>query len=304
MRRWSWLWGALLVVVMLAGASAQSAGEEGPLKKLIITSISREGLYHDIFVTSLINTMEYFNTDKKVPGWRATYAFINDITDIARARNYALKILMDNKEAAALLMIDHDHQWSPEHVHRFVTSGKDVVGAAYPAKKIKWERVLTLVRRGYSDQMALLAAHDYEVQLIQGNDTDAGPIGPKNSPYEDHKFPRDKQGFVKVRRIGTGFLLLTRAAVETMIAAYPETKHLDHTGPEVHALFDYALRRMPGGTVARMTEDYLFCDRWRAIGGVVWADATRGVNHKGYYTYKGENWVWPELDWTPPMDMP
>jgi hypothetical protein len=36
-----------------------------------------------------------------------------------------------------------------------------------------------------------------------------------------------------------------------------------------------------------ISEDYRFCDRWRAIGGRVWCDPEMKVDHHGIAVFKG-----------------
>lgn len=82
---------------------------------------------------------------------------------------------------------------------------------------------------------------------------------------------------LEVGGIGTGFLLVARSALERMIEAYPELRVEDDQGG-YHTLFQ----------TGKLSEDFTFCERWRAIGGRVWADPTIEVCHVGLAEFTGK----------------
>jgi len=279
--------------------ATESSGQQ---HGVLLVSMSKDGTYHDVFVMSLLRTLDHFNDKKRVPGWKANYAFINAVTDIVRSRNYALKLLLDDPKYQALVMIDNDHPFEPEMVQRFLESGREVVSAACPAKNIQWERSFKAARLGYNDAWAQAAAMNVEMNFFGREDTDvAAPYGPPGSFYENSKIPKSRDGFVKVKRAGTGFLMLRRSAVEKMVQAYPETQHQDLIGETVYGLFEFSMITSEG-IKYRMSEDFTFSDRWRALGGDIWVDARGGLDHKGYFTFPLKKWLWPEEDWNVPIE--
>ncbi len=78
---------------------------------------------------------------------------------------------------------------------------------------------------------------------------------------------------------GTGFMMIKREVIERMIEAYPETSHESNEGRS-HALFDTAVL-----DDTYYSEDYLFCRRWREIGGAITMDPTVKLKHIGTYAY-------------------
>ena len=86
--------------------------------------------------------------------------------------------------------------------------------------------------------------------------------------------------FIKVDKTGTGILVLKRSAIEKMAEAF---KHLvyEDDGPVV-AMFDFCL-----DDGHYYGEDYLFCKRWREIGGDVYVMADATVGHVGEFIYTG-----------------
>ena len=70
----------------------------------------------------------------------------------------------------------------------------------------------------------------------------------------------------------------------------------DPTSGDVHyALFHNLLREYtaPDGKPDRtwVSEDYAFCDRWRAIGGEIWVDVVSDLNHTGRFVYPSSQWL-------------
>lgn len=65
----------------------------------------------------------------------------------------------------------------------------------------------------------------------------------------------------EVGHVGTGFLLVSRAAIEKMLSAYAGDAY-ESAGQAFVSLF--------AQNIDEGTEDVSFCRRWRAIGGRVW----------------------------------
>lgn len=90
-----------------------------------------------------------------------------------------------------------------------------------------------------------------------------------------------EHGLVEAVRAGTGFLSLSRAALERMAAASP-VYECEGVGP-VAAIATAGPadgRWIDGGEG--------ICRRWQSVGGVVWVDQTIRLGHVGAVTY------WPE----------
>jgi hypothetical protein len=91
-------------------------------------------------------------------------------------------------------------------------------------------------------------------------------------------------GLLPVNYCGLGAAKMTRAMIERMIEAYPQT--YDFPGlPDIktYALFENGWRdgRMDG-------EDVCFCHKYQAIGGTVWIDPKQVTEHTGKKTYVGQ----------------
>jgi hypothetical protein len=82
-------------------------------------------------------------------------------------------------------------------------------------------------------------------------------------------------------RVGTGIMLAKRTVFERL-ASDPATRRTDnhhyldaHPHP-LHGFFDESW-----GERGRISEDYSFCDRWRAAGGLVHAIGGEDIGHVG-----------------------
>ncbi len=73
---------------------------------------------------------------------------------------------------------------------------------------------------------------------------------------------------LEVSEIGAGLLLLSRACLERMVAAYPGR------------MFEFR-HGLAGDPWAYVGEDMVFCERWRALGGKIYADPGFRVDHVG-----------------------
>jgi hypothetical protein len=77
---------------------------------------------------------------------------------------------------------------------------------------------------------------------------------------------------------------------EKLIAAHPETKYVDDVGlgkqfePMMYSIFDVKIDEKGH----YLSEDWLFCRRWAALGGEIWAHGKALLNHIGHYEFQGD----------------
>lgn len=93
-----------------------------------------------------------------------------------------------------------------------------------------------------------------------------------------------KGRLMEVDYLGTGFLKISRRAIETMIQKWPQRQYGDHQIGKgmVPAVFDTS---MDNGKL--QGEDVLFCRRWQECGGTVWLDPDMAFGHVGTKDYIG-----------------
>jgi hypothetical protein len=241
---------------------------------LLIGTPCYGGLVAQGYMESIVGLMVYGSAQ----GFDMTLALNGHDSLITRSRNKIVSAFLDMPQATHLMFIDADISFGPEAVHRLLQFDQDVAAGMYPIKNIDWQRL-----------HGRLTPQTNEAHLRElGLNFVGTPLGGKDREERD--------GFVAGSYAGTGFMLIKRRVLERMIAAYPETKFdLAHTSPRVakqspnqYALFDCMIEK---GTNIYLSEDFAFCQRWRALGGKIWLDAKSRLTHIGVYSYEGA----PEL---------
>ena len=167
---------------------------------------------------------------------------------ITRGRNNLAAKMLHNKNATHLMFIDSDIRFPPESILKLIDADKDLIGGLYPVKTYP----IRYVVNGMPEP------------VIEGE-------------------------LEEVRHIGTGFMLIKRTVFEQMIAKYPEKKFRDSIGvgekyePFMYALFETSL----DANGDYMSEDWYFCDKWREMGGKIFAHKGIALSHTGFHEFRG-----------------
>ncbi len=216
---------------------------------MVATPVARDPTIQ--YLVSLLKTFAAF-TDL---GIKHRAEFITGSSNLPRARNGLVARFLAS-ECTDLLMIDDDMGWNANSAVRLLASDKPFIAAAGRKKN----------QRPNSDPAAWCAQWLREQESV------------------DH----DDMGAVKVARVGGAFAKIERGVFEKLIAAHPEWKHLGHEEmtAEQHACY-HQFFRFDTESNQEIGEDYLFCDRWRAIGGEVWVDPSIELTHMGPMPYTG-----------------
>ncbi len=190
---------------------------------------------------------------------------------ITRARARLAAGFLAHGQATHILFCDADIGFAPQNVFRLLEAERAVVAAVCPLKHIDWEKARAAAQAGVADLQA--AAIGYVVRFL---------------PTPDNSVEVDDRGFAKVAYGGTGFLMISRAAMQSLAAAHPELA-ADvgdaGEGPKTAImLFDTVIERETG---QYLSEDYAFCRRWRDFGGEIWADLEARLTHTGHAAYTG-----------------
>lgn len=93
----------------------------------------------------------------------------------------------------------------------------------------------------------------------------------------------DHRGLLEATGIGACLLLLSRDCVERMVDEHAQLAYKDHDSNDtLYNLFDTELRdgKLTGN-------DYVFCRRWRDMGGRIWVDPAPLMEHVGTFTWAG-----------------
>lgn len=137
---------------------------------------------------------------------------------------------------------------------------------------------------GWPDYLPLeFLAHDKDVIAAVGCTKEEPPKFCLKVDPETFLFDKER-GLVRVRSVGTGFMMISRRCIETMAEAnkahaYRDAQSPGEMIPQVF-WFDVIDNEIVG-------EDFTFCNRWRALGGEVWIDPAVTMSHVGTKEYSG-----------------
>ena len=168
---------------------------------------------------------------------------------VTRARNNLMAKMMTNTAATHFMFIDADIRFEPDAILKMMACDKEVIGGLYPKKALPVNYVINLNAQ----------------TKVQGD-------------------------IFTVDTMGTGFLLFKREVYEQLIAAHPECKYVDDVGlgkqyePMMYSIFDCKIDERGH----YLSEDWLFCRRWAALGGEIWAHGKVLLNHIGHYEFQGD----------------
>jgi hypothetical protein len=255
-----------------------------PTTNVVVATPCYGGLMTHVYVTSLLKLMAVL--PRIVPGGaRLGLSTTAHDSLVPRSRNALVKAFQDfaaANGATHLLFVDADIGFQPEAVARLLAFDQDVVAGMYPVKVVDWERAHARAR-GEDAVASGDALREAGLHFV------GVPLFPGEPGFEE------RDGFVTARYAGTGFMLIKRAVIERMVAAYPETRYRTmqtypappagaDAGAPYHNLFDCMI---DPETRTYLSEDYTFCHRFRAIGGTVWLDTRSRLRHVGSMEFEG-----------------
>jgi len=258
----------------------QITKEQLQTKKLFIATPMYGGMNHGLYMKACLDLqglcMQY--------GIETKFSFLFNESLITRARNYLVDEFYHRSDCTHMLFIDSDINFDPRDVIAMLALDKDVIGGPYPKKAIKWKNVATALKKNPDLEAGLLnqVTGDFVFNPVKGT--------AQFSVTE----PLD------VLEIGTGFMMIKRDVFSKMEAAYPQIKYKpDHVGQAnfdgsryIHAFFDTVIDTADsitgGGSDRYLSEDYMFCQMWRKIGGKIWLCPWMRTSHIGTYHFTGD----------------
>jgi hypothetical protein len=205
---------------------------------------------------------------------------------IPRARNGIVAKFMGDDDATHLLFIDADITFHWTSILKLIIMDRDLSGGCYPKKMINWDKVKHNIKNEPEINDGLLMAKSLDYVF--------NPVYNKEET-EDGKFKLTatvENGMIKVKDIGTGFMMIKKSVIEIMMYKYEELKYRNNVAgyhSEAAEDYFYTLFDTEIDPVSRvyLSEDYLFCKRWIECGGDCWLDLSISLNHTGMMDYKG-----------------
>jgi hypothetical protein len=255
--------------------------------KLYIASPMYGGMCHGLFLMSCLAINRIMNENNVV----VDFSFLFNESLITRARNFLVDSFLKT-DFTHMLFIDSDIEVHPGDVLALLSLDKELIGGPYPKKSINWETVACAARKNPD-------MNPKELEKLVGSFV-------FNLDKDDPIIKGEKKLMiynpVEVLEIGTGFMLIKRCVFEKMKEVVEKYRpdHGDNTLGElhddgnryVHSYFDTVIDTKDsvtgGGSNRYLSEDYMFCQVWRKIGGKVHLCPWMKTKHIGSYAFTGD----------------
>ena len=145
--------------------------------------------------------------------WLDSRHFTN-VSELSQARSRAVRMALDVPRMTHLLSWDEDVAGDniAACLRGMLSSGHPIVGVTYPKKVFHWDRVVARARElaatpeRITRETLEAAAYDYSYRLTRRFERE----------------PMDEHRCTLVDGVGCGFMLSTRATLESMVSAYRE----------------------------------------------------------------------------------
>lgn len=250
---------------------------------LIILTPCYGGVCHVNYTCCLINTINLFNEI----GVKIKVEFCKNDSLVSRARNNLIARAMSDTAATHFMFIDSDITWNPVDILKCMISNKPLVGGMYPVKMYHWERLI-----GSDGDNVVQKWIEHKNNTVLRNVDDADYIQQRLLRYNiNFASPtvQIERNLMEVKHLATGFMLIQRNVIETMMKAFPSTKYVDDVNFLVGDENNYAYALFDCGVEEGhyFSEDWLFCSRWSKLGGKVYVDVTINLTHTGSQDYRG-----------------
>jgi hypothetical protein len=260
---------------------------QNPLKVLIGTPCYGGKVFNGYFQSMLDLTANF--TKLGIPFEVMT---LGSESLIPRARNGIVAKFMANEENTHLMFIDADITFSWVSIVKLILMDKELSGGCYPKKMINWDKVKhNLSKPEFQD------AEKFNEGLLLAKSVDY-VFNPVYNIQEDKETGEKKitckveNNMVRVKDIGTGFMLIKREVFDILMYKHADLKYRNNVAgyqtkggdDYFYTLFDTAIDEK---SKVYLSEDYLFCKRWNETGGECWLDLTICLNHTGSIDYKG-----------------
>ena len=253
--------------------------EELQKKSIFVATPMYGGMNHGLYAKACLDLqsicIQY--------GVQVKFSFLFNESLITRARNYLVDEFLNRSDCTHMLFIDSDIHFDPKDVIALLALDKDVIGGPYPKKAIKWRSVKKAMEKNPNIEAGFLekVTGDYVFNPVRGTEKFS-----VSDPLE-------------VLEIGTGFMMINREVFGKFEAAYPQLRYKpDHVGQAhfdgsryIHAYFDTVIDTKENGgrgSDRYLSEDYMFCQWWRNIGGQIWLCPWMKTHHVGTYAFTGD----------------
>jgi len=246
--------------------------------KLFVATPMYGGMNHGLYMKSCLD----LQTTMYRYGIEIKFSFLFNESLITRARNYLVDEFL-RTDYTHMLFIDSDIHFNAQDVIALLALDKDVIGGPYPKKSMNWGNIAHAARSQPDLDPKELEnlVGEYVFNVVKG--TQQFQV---TEPLE-------------VMEIGTGYMMVKREVFDKMKDEYPTIRYKpDHVGQAnfdgsryIHAYFDTVIDTkesiVGGGSDRYLSEDYMFCQMWRKMGGQIYLCPWMKTQHIGSYAFTG-----------------
>ena len=180
------------------------------------------------------------------------FRVVHDIgnADIRASRNWLITQFL-NSDCTDLFFVDWDVIWPTDTMSKFLEAPVDLVAGVYRQR---------------------IDPEQYALRWLPDRPTlQADPA----------------TGFLEVEAVPAGFMRVSRAGVERIVAKFPDSQGNSPNG-KVWRFFNSII----GPDNMEWGEDFSFCWRFAQAGGQIWIDPDLELGHVGYKTFSGSLGKW------------
>lgn len=233
------------------------------------------------YVMALMNTIDLL----KQYDIRYKVDFCCNDSLVSRARNNLIARTMSDPTVTHMLFVDADITWNPQDIIKLLLADQYIIGGIYPLKKYHWSKVEPNQIQNWLEKQKtneilqqFLPTHLIQHQMVDYN---FNPVTTETMVIENNQ--------AEVKHVACGFMMIKRETIELMQKAFPSTKYTDDVSFLSPSQNDYAFALFDCGVEdgQYLSEDWMFCSRWKKMGGKIYAEVTINLTHSGVEHFQG-----------------
>lgn len=227
---------------------------------LVVGTPMYGGMCSAYYTSSLIKLKEAMIEN----GHKLTPIFLGNESLIQRARDKLVHLFLET-DASHLLFCDADQEFRANDVAKMLKADKDILTGIVPMKNINWETAFEAMKKNKSN------IEDY--------------TGIFNTIFLKDEKIVDVNTPIKILHGGSGFMLIKREVFEKLI---PHVNYYTNGGHILGESKIYNFFEVLNKDNELLSEDYSFCEKYRELGGEIYAAPWVEVGHFGTYCFRGK----------------
>jgi hypothetical protein len=238
------------------------------------------------YVQSLISTIELF----RLNGISLCIEFCKNDSLVTRARNNLIAKAMNDPETTHMMFIDGDISWSPIDILKLLIADKALCGGCYPLKRYNFADLLVDPLKPDKTNIVQDIVSRKQNTFFKDTVSDESMLRYNLVKYNLNHLSEKlevNRNLAKVRHIATGFMMIQRELIETMIEAYPSSRYTDDVGFVPSNIKCYNLFNCSIEEGHLLSEDWYFCSNWTKLGGDIFVDVSINLTHTGTEDFQG-----------------